>query len=219
MTPSTALIRPKSTPVTGMNISGTGGGGVAAGGSGGCTTGAIILERLEDDLDDEELLDRRLDRTLLRGALEDRTLLLDREDADDDIEDEKDEELEMEDELGALLGIDDAGTKALQSAMVTVSVVTVPPNASARPDHMVFAPTVIPALAMTVPTNVVLAASVVASVGVQNTLHADAPLKETMAPAVDVSAPLVRKMNVPFPSSVSGPPIFIAPEPQYTPAV
>jgi hypothetical protein len=78
---------------------------------------------------------------------------------------------------------------------------------------------VIPALAMTVPTNVVLAASVVASVGVQNTLHADAPLKETMAPAVDVSAPLVLKMNVPFPSSVSGPPIFIAPEPQYTPAV
>ncbi len=202
-----------------MNISGIGGGGTAAGGSGGRTTGAITLEREEDDLE-EELLDRRdEDRMLLRETLEEIALLLDREDEDDDIEDEKDEELEMADDPEELVAIDDAGTKALQSAMVTVSVVTVPPNASARPDHMVFAPTVMPASLMTVPTNLVFAASVVAWVGVQNTLHADAPLKETMAPAVDVSAPLLLKMNVPFPSSVSGPPIFMAPELQYTPAV
>jgi hypothetical protein len=102
---------------------------------------------------------------------------------------------------------------------VTVSVVTVPPNARARPVHVTFAPTVMPASAMTVPTIVVFAASVVACVGVQKTLHAAAPLRDTTAPAVDVSAPLGLKRKIPLPLSVSGPPIFMAPALQYTPGV
>lgn len=149
---------------------------------------------------------------LLGGVLDDRRLLLDREKDEDDKEEA--EELEIAEDTDELLWAEEIGTAVTQSVMVTVSVVTVPPNANARPDHVTFAPTVMPASAITVPTIVVFAASVVACPGVQNTLHADAPLRETIAPAVDVSAPLVRKINVPLPLSVSGPPIVIAPEPQ-----
>lgn len=99
-----------------------------------------------------------------------------------------------------------------------VSVVTVPPKASDLPVHVVFAPTVTPALLMTVPTNVVFAASVAAADGVQNTSQDDAPDDSvTTEPAVVVSAPVDLKMNVPFPLRLSGPPTSIAPEAQYTP--
>lgn len=141
-----------------------------------------------------------------------RTLLLT---DDDDSDDEVTEVLDDRDELDALLDT----TEGVQREIVIVSVVTVPPKASAMPIHVVLAPTVMPALSMTVPANVVLAPSVVACVGVQKTLHADAPLRVTTAPAVDVSAPTALKMNVPLPLSVSGPPMFIAPELQYTPGV
>src|SRR5258708_491419 len=59
--------------------------------------------------------------------------------------------------------------------IVTVSVVTVPPNAKARPVQEVPLPTVIPAGSMSVPLKVLLAPKVVAAVGVQNTLQAEAP--------------------------------------------
>lgn len=112
---------------------------------------------------------------------------------------------------------DEDDEAAAQIVRKFVSVVTVPPNARAIPVHVVFAPTVMPASSMTIPANVVLAASVVAWVGVQNTLQADAPIRVTIAPAVDVSAPPDLKMYVPLPLRISGPPTFIAPVLQYTP--
>ena len=75
------------------------------------------------------------------------------------------------------------------AVMVSVSVVTVPPNANDLPLHTVFAPTVMPALLISVPAKVVLAASVVAALGVQKTSHVDAPFSVITAPAVVVSAP------------------------------
>lgn len=223
--PNTALRRPRSTPVTGINTSGIGGGGVGA--IGATITGAMDEAEEEESelLRDNRILLLRLltEATLLLRTLEDRILLLDRdetEETDDEVEEDRDAMIEVaDDELETLLGTDEAGAAAAQTTMVTVSVVTVPPNAKARPVHTVLAPTVMPASAMTVPAIVVFAASVVACVGVQNTLHADAPLKVTKAPAVDVNAPLALKMNVPLPLSVSGPPIFIAPALQYTPGV
>jgi hypothetical protein len=78
--------------------------------------------------------------------------------------------------------------------MVSVLVVTVPPNANALPIHDEELPTVIPEASMLVPTNVELAPSVVAAVGVQNTSQADAPAKVTAELATEVSAPLTLKM-------------------------
>ncbi|MDO8468219.1 MAG: hypothetical protein Q7S29_00475 [Candidatus Peribacter sp.] len=200
-------VPPGPTPVIGRSGVGAGGRTYGAGGA--------ITERADDAADEaaeeerEELLTS--DRALLLLALDVCTLLLiDCDEAADD----SDELLEVTDELVALLGDDDA---AVQIVMVTVSVVTVPPNARAIPVQVLFAPTVMPAGSMTIPANVVLAASVVAWVGVQNTLHADVPTMVTIAPAVDVSAPLGLKMYVPLPLRTSGPPTFIAPTLQYTP--
>ena len=114
------------------------------------------------------------------------------------------------DELEKLLETDDTAVQ-LTTVMISASVVIVPPKANPRPVHVTFAPTVMPAASMTVPMNVVFAPSVVASVGVQKTLQADAPLSVTDAPAVEVRAPFDLKMYVPFPFNVRGPPIFIAP--------
>ena len=114
-------------------------------------------------------------------------------------------------------GVGGGGAEQVGTVMVSVSVVSVPPNANALPVHVLLAPTVMPAAPMTVPANVVLAASVVAAVGVQKTSHADAPVNVTTAPAVEVSAPTGLKMKVPLPLRVRGPPTFIAPELQYTP--
>src|SRR5512135_14253 len=113
------------------------------------------------------------------------------------------------------------GAAQVGTVMVSVSVVTVPaPRDRARPDHTVFAPTVIAlALSMMVPAKVVLAASVVAELGVQKTLQAEAPESVTVAPAVEVSAPVGRKMYVPLPFNVRGPPTSMAPVLQYTPGV
>jgi len=190
-------------PVLGNNGTSGGGGGFSTSAR---MTGSGNAVRLDDRRD--RLL--TTDRMLLRGALDDCRLLF----AWENDEDDNEEELETVEDTDALLWAEEVGTTVAQSAMVTVSVVTVPPNASARPDHVTFAPTVMPAFAITVPAIVVFAASVVACPGVQNTLQADAPLNATIAPAVDVSAPLVLNTNVPLPLSVSGPPIFIAPEPQ-----
>ena len=188
-------IAPKSTPVVGRACV-----------EGGRDEGGVITEFSTTGRADEEE-----EATLLRID-ELKLLLCDEKDEEEGSEDD-DEETER---LEALLLV--IGT-SWQIDSVTVSVVTVPPNAKAMPIHVVFAPTVIPASSMTIPLNVVLAASVVACVGIQKTSHADAPLSETIAPTVDVRAPAALKMNVPLPLSISGPPMFIAPELQYTPGV
>lgn len=162
------------------------------------------------DIDELELLLERSDCWLL--------LMLDdedeeREEDDEEKDEEKDEELK--EELETMI----AGGGRAHKDRETVSTVTVPPNASAIPNHVVFAPTVMPASSITMPRNVVLAASVVACVGVQNTLQSDAPFNEIIEPTTEVSAPFALKMNVPLPFKFSGPPIFIAPELQYTPGV
>lgn len=101
--------------------------------------------------------------------------------------------------------------------IVLVSVVIVPPNERPNPNRVVFAPTVIPASSMTVPIKVVFAPKVVAAVGVQKTLHADAPLVTvTVAPAVVSRAPCALKINVPFQLNVNVPPTCMAHTLQYT---
>ena len=93
----------------------------------------------------------------------------------------------------------------LQVGTVKVSVVleTVPPKARARPVHPTVLPTVIPEASMSVPTNVDGDPSVVAAVGVHQTSQDEAPLASRTAElATDVSAPSMRKMNVPLPVSV-----------------
>ncbi len=216
-------IAPKSTPVVGRACveGGRDEGGVITEFS---TTGRADEEEeatllridelkllLCDENDEEEGSEEENENALLRID-ELKLLLCDEKDEEEGSEDD-DEETER---LEALLLV--IGT-SWQIDSVTVSVVTVPPNAKAMPIHVVFAPTVIPASSMTIPLNVVLAASVVACVGIQKTSHADAPLSETIAPTVDVRAPAALKMNVPLPLSISGPPMFIAPELQYTPGV
>ena len=195
------IIAPRSTPVFG--ITGTG-----AGGDGGVESiGRITLRRIDDVTDEENEEENEEDEMEL--------LLNELEMLEDD-----NEELDKLDTLLPLadaLVLDDA--TAVQSVMVTVSTVTVPPNAKALPFQVLLAPTVIPALSMTVPAKAVLAASVTACVGVQKTSHDDAPINETIAPAVDVNAPPDLKIYVPLPRRESGPPIFIAPELQYTPGV
>lgn len=111
------------------------------------------------------------------------------------------------------------GAVHVGTVMVFVSVVTVPPNAKDLPVQVVFAPTVTPALLMTVPANVVLAASVVAALGVKNTSLAHAPPPNvTTAFATVVSAPPTLKMYVPLPERVIPPvPTEAAPDVQYTP--
>jgi hypothetical protein len=79
--------------------------------------------------------------------------------------------------------------------MVSVVVEIVPPNAKARPVHVMVLPIVIPASSMSVPANVELAPSVVAPVGVQKTSHAEAPpANVTTELATVVSAPFILKM-------------------------
>ena len=203
------VVAPRSTPVTGMSAGAGGGVGTDGGvGAGGSTT-----TRRADDLTDEtaeenetELLADELDR------LEDDSEETD--ELDELMLDDENEELNEPVELDVL---DDA--TAVQSVMLTVSTVTVPPYARALPFQVLLAPTVMPALSMTVPAKVVLAASVTAWIGVQKTSHEDAPINVTIAPAVDVNAPPDLKIYVPLPLRRSGPPIFIAPELQYTPGV
>ena len=74
------------------------------------------------------------------------------------------------------------------SEIALALVVTVPPDVKARPDKVAPAPMDIPAFPMTVPMKVELAPSVVAAVGAQNTLPAQAPpLRETMESAAVLS--------------------------------
>jgi len=113
---------------------------------------------------------------------------------------------------GGAVGEMKGGTEAHVGAVMTsLSVVTVPPNANALPTHVVAEPTVIPDAPMTVPVNVVFAASVVAAPGVQKTSHVEAPANVIIEPAVELSAPVDRKIYVPLPLSVRGPPTVIAP--------
>ncbi len=103
----------------------------------------------------------------------------------------------------SLIICNDAGVAPQILFIVVVSVVTVPPNDNALPSHRVFAPTVIPESPITVPLKVVFAPSVVAALGVQKTLHADAPLvRDTTAFASVLSAPVILKIYVPAPLSV-----------------
>lgn len=122
-------------------------------------------------------------------------------------------------QTGAIgVGCGSGGAVQVDTDKVSVSVVTVPPKASNLPVQVVFAPTVIPALLIIVPANVVFAARVAAADGVQNTSQDDAPDdKVTTEPAVVVRAPGDLKMKVPLPLRLRGPPTFIAPEAQYTP--
>jgi hypothetical protein len=71
-------------------------------------------------------------------------------------------------------------TQHMGAVIVTpTAVVTVPPNARALPFQVALLPTVISAASITVPANAESAPSVVAPVGVQNTLQLDAPLSVT----------------------------------------
>lgn len=83
-----------------------------------------------------------------------------------------------------------------------VTVVTVPPKASALPFHATLPPTVIPAASITVPINVELAPRVVAPVGVQNTSQLDDPLNVTEELATVSSAQSILNIYVPGPSRV-----------------
>ena len=100
--------------------------------------------------------------------------------------------------LGGTLGIGlgvGLGVAAVHVATLMMSVVvdTVPPNASACPVHVTVLPIVMPEPSMSVPTNVELAPSVVAAVGVQKTSQADAPRARTAELDTVVRAPLTRK--------------------------
>jgi hypothetical protein len=91
--------------------------------------------------------------------------------------------------------------------MVSTVVETVPPKARARPVQVTVLPIVMPEASMSVPRKVEFAPSVVAAVGVHQTLQALAPLMEvTIELAEVVSAPSILNMYVPAPSSVIVPP-------------
>jgi hypothetical protein len=89
------------------------------------------------------------------------------------------------------------------TVMVSVrTVVTVPANASALPVQFTLVPSEMPESSIFVPINVELSPRVVAAVGVQKTLHADAPESETTEFDTEVSAPVTLKIYVPAPLSV-----------------
>ena len=89
------------------------------------------------------------------------------------------------------------------AVMVSLVVVTVPPNPKALPVQLTVLPMVIPEASMSVPRKVDGDPSVVAAVGVHQTSHADAPLANLTAElATDVRAPFTRKMYVPLPVRV-----------------
>jgi len=115
-------------------------------------------------------------------------------------EDEFELEFELEVELVVVKGVQ------LVDEMVSVVVETVPPKAKALPVHVAVLPMVIPEASMSVPAKVVLAPSVVAAVGVQNTSQADAPpASVTTEFAFVLSAPVILKIYVPPPVSVIPP--------------
>jgi uncharacterized membrane protein len=90
--------------------------------------------------------------------------------------------------------------------MVSAFVVTAPPKTNACPIQFTVLPTVMPEASMSVPMNVVLAPSVVAAVGAQKTLQADAPsISETTELATVVRAPFTMKTYAPLPESVIPP--------------
>ncbi len=121
------------------------------------TTGRSDDEELEDDEKElEKLSIEELDKELELLLLESELGTLE-EERDDLLLEEDSEELE---EL--LLELEDEVVLHLVAVITSLSVVTVPPNASASPDHSVFAPTVMPAGAMMIPTNDVFAPSVTA---------------------------------------------------------
>ena len=120
--------------------------------------------------------------------------------------------------VGVGVGVEDthAGT-----VMVSVVVETVPPKAKALPVQVIVLPMVMPEASILVPTNVELAPSVVAAVGVQNTSQAPAPPANVILElATEVSAPPILNMYVPLPLRVMpAVPMDAAPVVQYTPGV
>ena len=92
------------------------------------------------------------------------------------------------------------GVGGVGTLIVSLSVFTVPPKAKALPAHDTVSPTVIPAASITLPIKVVFAASVVAPVGVHQTLQAEAPPDNVTAVLTTVSsAASIRKIYVPLP--------------------
>lgn len=122
--------------------------------------------------------------------------------------------------LGVGVGVG-VGVRTAQvgTVIVSVSVVTVPPNAKALPVNSEVLPMVIPEASMIVPLNVEFAPSVVAAVGVQNISQDDAPPSSvTVEFATEVRAPLILKIYVPAPlRAIPAVPMDAAPDVQYTP--
>jgi hypothetical protein len=91
----------------------------------------------------------------------------------------------------------------LGTEIVSTAVETVPPKARALPVQVIVLPIVIPDASMSVPAKVEVAPRVVAAVGVQNRLQAEAPLdRVTEELATEVSAPFTLNIYVPLPLRV-----------------
>jgi hypothetical protein len=91
-------------------------------------------------------------------------------------------------------------TPQVGTEIVSTAVETVPPKARALPVQVIVFPIVIPDASISVPAKIEVAPSVVAAVGVQNILQADAPLDNmTEELATEVSAPLILNIYVPLP--------------------
>ena len=97
--------------------------------------------------------------------------------------------------------------------IVSVVVLTVPPNAKALPVHVMVLPMVMPEASISVPWKIVLAPSVVAAPGVHHMLQAEAPpARTTLEFEAEVNAAVILNMYVPPPVRVIPPvPIDTAP--------
>lgn len=160
-----AMSRPKAdsmislipTPVMGIICLSAGGGGT---GPNCATTGRSDDETLEDD--EKELLEKELEKMNIDELDRELELLL--LESEPGKLDEKTDELLLEEdsEEPTVLLLEDEAALHPGAVITSLSVVTVPPKASANPDHSVFAPTVMPAGAMMMPANEVFAPSVTA---------------------------------------------------------
>jgi hypothetical protein len=94
-------------------------------------------------------------------------------------------------------------TPQVGTEIVSTAVETVPPKARALPAQVIVLPIVIPDESTSVPAKVELAPSVVAAVGVQNMLQADAPFNSvTEELTAETSAPFTLNIYVPLPLRV-----------------
>ncbi len=94
---------------------------------------------------------------------------------------------------GTAVGV--TGLGQFGADIVSTSVLTVPPNESARPVHVTVLPIAIPGASMIVPEKVEFAPSVEDWVGVHHISHTEAPpLKVTIEFGDVVSAPSILKI-------------------------